>query len=498
MERFAEAGMVIEVRANHMPDGGIVTTFTDITASVEAAEALERSNETLERRVRERTEELTLLNVALARAKGEADAANISKTKFLAAASHDILQPLNAARLYVTSLIERGGRDDRRLVDNIDASLEAVEEIFGALLDMSRLDTGAMRPEFSPVPHRRHHAPDRTGIRAARRRQGHRTQIRAVPAGGAFRPAAAAPAGAEPGVERDQIYADRARADRLPPQRRRTCASTSTTPASAFRNRSGAIFSSSFTGSNRARASRAGWASACRSSSAWRACSAARSMSIRPAGGGSHFAVTVARSNAVPVELPARDNARIDPSQLAGTTVICIDNEPVGARRHGNAAARLGLRGHQGARSRHRAWRRLPKAPTPPNGLLVDYHLDHGNGIEAIIALRKRCGNAAGDPDHRRPHAGGARTGARRGHSIAEQADQAGGLARAAGAMARDAGGGGGVVKRASPFRGSRLATNGRFRSWRRRSRPACGFRRRAFAGSPRHAPSRSLPRRVS
>src|SRR5450759_3249360 len=77
-------------------------------------------------------------------------APNISKTKFPAAASHDILKPLNAARLYVTSLIERqGGRDDRRLIDNIDASLEAVEEIFGALLDMSRLDTGAMRPEFA-------------------------------------------------------------------------------------------------------------------------------------------------------------------------------------------------------------------------------------------------------------------------------------------------------------------------------------------------------------
>ena len=148
LERFAE-GVVIEVRANRMPDGGTVTTFTDITASVEAAEALERSNETLERRVRQRTEELTRLNAALAHAKGEADAANISKTKFLAAASHDILQPLNAARLYVTSLIERGGKDDRRLIDNIDASLEAVEEILGALLDMSRLDTGALRPEFA-------------------------------------------------------------------------------------------------------------------------------------------------------------------------------------------------------------------------------------------------------------------------------------------------------------------------------------------------------------
>ena len=149
-ERFAEPGVAIEVRANRMPDGGIVTTFTDITASVEAAEALERSNETLERRVQERTEELTRLNAALARAKGEADAANISKTKFLAAASHDILQPLNAARLYVTSLTERQ-RDaaNRPLIDNIDASLESVEEIFGALLDISRLDTGVLRPEFT-------------------------------------------------------------------------------------------------------------------------------------------------------------------------------------------------------------------------------------------------------------------------------------------------------------------------------------------------------------
>ena len=62
--------------------------------------------------MRERTEELTRLNAELARAKGEAEEANISKTRFLAAASHDILQPLNAARLYVTSLIERQGEGD--------------------------------------------------------------------------------------------------------------------------------------------------------------------------------------------------------------------------------------------------------------------------------------------------------------------------------------------------------------------------------------------------
>src|SRR2546430_11665037 len=97
----------MEVRANPMPDGGIVTTFTDITPSVKAAEELERANESLERRVQERTEALTRLNTELGRAKGEAEEANVSKTRFLAAASHDILQPLNAARRYVTSLVER-------------------------------------------------------------------------------------------------------------------------------------------------------------------------------------------------------------------------------------------------------------------------------------------------------------------------------------------------------------------------------------------------------
>ena len=153
LERFTERGLVIEVRSNRMPDGGLVTTFTDITPSVKAAEALERANATLERRVRERTGELTRLNAELERAKAEADDANVSKTRFVAAASHDILQPLNAARLYVTSLSERQrAGEDINLIQNIDASLEAVEEIFTALLDISRLDTGAMQPEIGEFP----------------------------------------------------------------------------------------------------------------------------------------------------------------------------------------------------------------------------------------------------------------------------------------------------------------------------------------------------------
>ncbi|WGR98658.1 hybrid sensor histidine kinase/response regulator [Bradyrhizobium sp. ISRA443] len=150
LERFTDRHLVIEVRTNRMPGGGLVITFSDVTPSFEAAEALERANATLEKRVRDRTEELTQLNSELALAKSAAEDANASKTRFLAAASHDILQPLNAARLYVTSLVERqNGGEDSRLVENIDDSLEAIEDILGALLDISRLDAGAMTPSIS-------------------------------------------------------------------------------------------------------------------------------------------------------------------------------------------------------------------------------------------------------------------------------------------------------------------------------------------------------------
>ncbi|QEL23137.1 response regulator [Bosea sp. F3-2] len=141
---------VIEVRTNALPDGGFVTTYTDITETVAGEEELERANESLEKRVAERTEELLHVNAELQRAKAEAEAANASKTRFLAAASHDILQPLNAARLYATSLVERdrsAGEPD--LAENIDASLDAVEEILTALLEISRLDGGALKPELS-------------------------------------------------------------------------------------------------------------------------------------------------------------------------------------------------------------------------------------------------------------------------------------------------------------------------------------------------------------
>lgn len=150
-ERRTDTGQVFEFRSSPMPDGGVVVTVIDATESVLAAEELQRVNESLERRVSERTAELTRLNAELAVAKAEADEANLSKTRFIAAASHDILQPLNAARLFTSTLVERMKRSkDGELVRNVDSSLEAVEEILSALLDISRLDAGAMKAEAQP------------------------------------------------------------------------------------------------------------------------------------------------------------------------------------------------------------------------------------------------------------------------------------------------------------------------------------------------------------
>jgi Na+/proline symporter/signal transduction histidine kinase len=154
--RLYPQGRVVEVRSTRLPDGGIVTTYTDVTEAVEAEERLAAANEQLEQRVRERTEQLERLNQELARAKTAAEDANLSKTRFLAAASHDILQPLNAARLYATSLAEvvrnTRGPEPTALARNVDASLDAVEDILGALLDISRLDAGATKPQIAAFP----------------------------------------------------------------------------------------------------------------------------------------------------------------------------------------------------------------------------------------------------------------------------------------------------------------------------------------------------------
>jgi Na+/proline symporter/signal transduction histidine kinase/CheY-like chemotaxis protein len=148
-ERQLADGTVLEVRTNPMPAGGIAVTLMDVTDRVMAAAELEDAKRDLERRVEERTRDLTDLNEQLRRASDAAQQANLGKTRFLAAASHDLLQPLNAARLFLSSLAERPiEHENAELVGRVDASLRSVEDLISGLLDISKLDAGGIEPQI--------------------------------------------------------------------------------------------------------------------------------------------------------------------------------------------------------------------------------------------------------------------------------------------------------------------------------------------------------------
>jgi len=146
---------VLEIRGNPMPGGGYVTTYSDITHFKDIEHELQLINETLEQRVQQRTSELREANTELEEARLVAEDANRSKTRFLAAASHDLLQPMNAASLFVSILRQQQeGSDDEqsRLVKRIDRSLKASEQLLSALLDISKLDSGMYEPVPEAIP----------------------------------------------------------------------------------------------------------------------------------------------------------------------------------------------------------------------------------------------------------------------------------------------------------------------------------------------------------
>lgn len=146
---------------------GYFTLYQDITERRLAEDALQETNENLEQRVKERTHALSVVNRELRKentvralmedelrqAKSDAEAANVGKTRFLAAASHDLLQPLNAARLFTSALAQQSfNTETSQLVDNLDGSLKAAEELITAILDISKLDAGALEPSVTDFP----------------------------------------------------------------------------------------------------------------------------------------------------------------------------------------------------------------------------------------------------------------------------------------------------------------------------------------------------------
>lgn len=129
---------------NRLASGEVVGIFVlirDITERRRTAEALHQAYQNLEVRVRERTAELS-------QAKQEAEQANLSKTKFLAAVSHDLLQPLNAARLFTSALLEQSSANPA-LVRNVSNSLDDVENLLGTLVDISKLDAGVIKADLA-------------------------------------------------------------------------------------------------------------------------------------------------------------------------------------------------------------------------------------------------------------------------------------------------------------------------------------------------------------
>lgn len=161
--RFAELTMIPHI-GEYGDILGYFTLYQDITERRNAEIALQETNENLEKRVEERTQAVSLINKELRKentvralmedelrqAKSDADAANLGKTRFLAAASHDLLQPLNAARLFTSALAQQSHQNETaQLVDNLDGALRSAEELITAILDISKLDAGALEPNLT-------------------------------------------------------------------------------------------------------------------------------------------------------------------------------------------------------------------------------------------------------------------------------------------------------------------------------------------------------------
>jgi PAS domain S-box-containing protein len=150
-QRVRRNGQVYSIDGQPMAGGGFVTTYTDITEYKRHEQALVEAKQGLEERVAHRTSELSAALAAQRLAKQEAEAANAGKTRFFAAASHDLLQPLNAARLFVSALEAqtRAQPGLHELASRIDDSMRAAEELINDLLDSARLDSGVLKPEIS-------------------------------------------------------------------------------------------------------------------------------------------------------------------------------------------------------------------------------------------------------------------------------------------------------------------------------------------------------------
>lgn len=158
IERHMPGGSVIEIRGKPIPSGGYVTAYNDVSEYHRVMTELEEAKSNLEQRVQERTAELSEANHSLqtenelrARIERELHEVHASKSRFLAGASHDLLQPINAARLLSSTLLRRQGDETPPELKHIDSALASAETLISHLREISRLDSGRLEPSIGNV-----------------------------------------------------------------------------------------------------------------------------------------------------------------------------------------------------------------------------------------------------------------------------------------------------------------------------------------------------------
>jgi Na+/proline symporter/signal transduction histidine kinase len=388
-ERTLPNGTVIETRGNPMPGGGFVTSYFDVTAYKRAQDSLREINETLETRVAERTAELTALNAALAEASFSAERANQAKTRFLAAASHDLVQPMNAARLFVTSIDRRGLPPSAAgLVGQVENSLAAAEALLASLLDISRLDAGAQEARAEHFELARVLEPLAAEFRALAETRG--LELRAVPSRAVVH--------SDPRLLRRVLQNFLANAVRYTRRGRILLGSRHVDGALRIEvwdtgpgipaDKQREIFEEF----RRLEAQEPGGERGLGLGLAIAERIAQRlghRLSLRSwPGRGSVFAITVPLGERARIAPPPRQEFRRSSDRVAGALVLCLDNEPSVLA---GMEALLGNWGCRviGVRDRAAALAAVEQHEVP-DLLLMDYHLDGGiNGIEVAEELRQ-------------------------------------------------------------------------------------------------------------
>lgn len=153
-------GKTIHIEGNPIPGGGFVMIFSDITKYRQTEKVLKDENTDLESRVRFRTaelehanKELAQANFELAQAQAKAEQAHIKKSQYLKACSHDLLQPLSAARLFssAVSLSSKVTNEERDQIKQIDNSLEIANSLLLDLNEIARIESGNITPSIVAI-----------------------------------------------------------------------------------------------------------------------------------------------------------------------------------------------------------------------------------------------------------------------------------------------------------------------------------------------------------